>query len=191
MLAYVLTLGRVALAGAFAACAWAAHNGGPGAALTWEWVAVLLTLAGAAEVTDLLDGIVARRTRSASYLGGLLDPLCDSLSRLTMYFAAALSGWVWLAVPLVMVGRDVVVAYVRTVQAHVGGRTSARRSGKAKAVVQGAGILVIVVLAGCGGAWVRTVRPAVGGVVIAVTAWSLVDYLRGGWGAFAQLYHRR
>lgn len=117
MLAYMLTLGRLVLGAAFAACAAGAWRSAGAGALPPGWTAGLLVVACAAELTDLLDGIVVRRGGTAGRLGGLLDPLCDSLSRLTMYFAAALAGWVTLAVPLVIVGRDLVVAYVRTVRA--------------------------------------------------------------------------
>ena len=189
MLAYMLTLGRLVLGAAFAACAAGAWRSAGAGALPPGWTAGLLVVACAAELTDLLDGIVARRGGTAGRLGGLLDPLCDSLSRLTMYFAAALAGWVTLAVPLVIVGRDLVVAYVRTVRALAGGQTSARSSGKIKAIVQGVGLIAIVCLAADRTAeWAAAGRTAVAACVIAVTLWSLIDYLRAGWGAVARLY---
>jgi phosphatidylglycerophosphate synthase len=158
---------------------------------------VLLALVLAAECSAMLDGWAARRAGTASELGGLLDPLCDSLARLTMFFAAALAGWVWIGVPLTMAGRDIIVAYVRVVAGRTGGRTSARLSGKVKAVVQGAAIVAIVVLASrwaapAGGAasagaapWLRA---GIAAAVIVVTLWSLADYLRGGWGQIRKLY---
>ena len=140
------------------------------------------------ELTDLLDGLVARRTGTASQLGGIFDPLSDSLSRLTIYFAMALAGWVSIAVPLVMAGRDIVVAYTRIANALTGGRTAARISGKIKAIVQSAGIPAVATLA----LWpaspaIEAGRWAAGGCVIAVTLWSLVDYLRGSLPAIRQL----
>ena len=183
MLAHALTLGRLLLGAGFAACV-AAFGDSP---TTAEAVGLLLLAVGV-ELSDLLDGPIARRAGTASRLGGLLDPLCDSLARLTMYFAAALAGWVTLAVPLAMTGRDLMVAYVRTVRAHVGGETSARRSGKLKAIIQGAGIVAIVVLARAEGAWVPAARCVVAAGVLAATGWSLVDYVRGGWPAVLRLY---
>ena len=184
----MLTLSRVALAGVFAALV-AVWGPGPvdGAA-----AAGLLLVAAVAECTDMLDGWAARRTGTASELGGLLDPLCDSLSRLTMFFAAGLMGWVWLAVPLTMAGRDIIVAYVRIVVGRAGGNTSARTSGKIKAFVQGGGIFAIVLLAsrwmgeGAGG-FVPWARAVVSVVVMAVTLWSLADYVRGGWPAIRKM----
>jgi CDP-diacylglycerol---glycerol-3-phosphate 3-phosphatidyltransferase len=191
MLAWVLTLSRLPIAAAFAVAV--AMCAGEGRQVgTWPTVNLLL-LAGLAEATDLLDGWAARRYGSASELGGLVDPLCDSLARLTMFFAMALAGWLWIAVPLVMAGRDIIVAYIRVVQARTGGATGARLSGKAKALVQGAAVLATVLLAS---RWVapsnaQLWREAVGIAVIAVTAWSLADYFSAGWPALKNMAKRR
>lgn len=180
MLAYLLTFARLPLAGAFAVVV-AVLADRPNVPVAWA--IVLFGVAACEEITDLLDGMVARKTGTASRLGGLLDPLADSLARLTMYFAMALAGWITIAVPLAMTARDIVVAYTRIVQAMTGGKTSARASGKFKAVVQGAGIFVIVGLAASqarlDGGLVQVLRAAVAALIIAATSWSLLDYLRG------------
>ncbi len=177
MLANLLTLLRLVLAAGFAA---GVALAGPGHALSAGWLTLLLILAGGAELTDLLDGPLARARGAAGRVGGLLDPLCDALSRLTLYFAAALAGWVALAVPLVMVGRDLLVAYCRVFQAYMNWPTSARFSGKAKAVIQGSALLALVVLAGRQESYAQPARLGIGALVIAVTLWSLFDYLRLG-----------
>ena len=98
-----------------------------------------------------------------------------------MYFAMALAGWITIAVPLAMTARDIVVAYTRIVQALTGGKTSARTSGKLKAFVQGAGIFAIVGFA-AGQArldpnLVQVLRAGIAALIIAVTSWSLLDYI--------------
>lgn len=179
MLANYLTLSRIVLAGGFAAVVAAGSRElGPGT------LTALLALAVAIELTDMFDGIVARRSGTAGPLGGLLDPLADSLSRLTVYFAMALAGWVTIAVPLVMAGRDIVVAYTRIFQAAGGGKTSARISGKIKAIVQGVGVFAILVLAGLPDRAISldvlaAARAVTAGVIIVATVWSLLDYVRG------------
>jgi len=80
MLAYLLTFARLPLAGAFAVIV-AVQAGRPG--VPAGWAIVLFGIAGCEELTDYLDGLVARKTGAASPLGGLLDPLADSLARLT------------------------------------------------------------------------------------------------------------
>ena len=166
-------------AAAFAACAAVViHQGqmGLGGAV------LLACLAFAEELTDALDGFVARRTGTASVIGGIFDPLSDSLSRLTIYFSLALTGCLSMAVPLVMAGRDIIVAYTRIVNAMTGGQTSARLSGKAKAVVQGVGIFVILVVGYALDPAKQAydlVRRSAEIILIAATAWSLIDYLKG------------
>jgi CDP-diacylglycerol--glycerol-3-phosphate 3-phosphatidyltransferase len=143
---------------------------------------VLAAIAIAEELTDALDGFVARRTGQTSRLGGILDPLCDSLARQAIYFTLALCGWVTIAVPLVMAGRDLIVSYTRIIQGLTGGKTSARVSGKIKAVVQAGGIFVLLFLATDHGLLsaraVRAGRWTVAGLVIGVCLWSLSFYLR-------------
>ncbi len=199
MIANTLTFARLVLAAAFAACVGlllrddGLSSGGAG---------VLIVLAIAEELTDILDGMAARRLGTVSMFGGIFDPLIDSLSRLTIYFAMALVGWITLAVPFVMAGRDVVVAYTRIAKAISGGKTSARFTGKLKAVVQGGGIVVVVLLAwladhsgeratipflsAMGPDVVRTLRLITAGILIAVTTWSLCDYVQDAWPAIRQ-----
>ena len=192
MLAWVLTLLRLPIATAFAVTVGLMAPADQ--CLGWGVVAVLWTLAALAELTDLLDGWAARRFATVSELGHLADPLCDSLARLTMFFSLALSGRLWIGVPLVMAGLDIVVAYIRVVLAGTGRRTAARISGKVKAVVQGAAVLAVVALAG---PWGRETgnaqlwRSIVGWLVIATTVWSLIDYVRAGAAAVAEMARRR
>jgi CDP-diacylglycerol--glycerol-3-phosphate 3-phosphatidyltransferase len=193
MIPNCLTGLRVVLAGAFAACVALADRDGSGAG--GAWVALLAALALTEEATDLLDGMIARRLDQASRLGGILDPLADSLARLTMYFSLALVGWVPLAVPLVMGGRDIIVAYTRIVQALTGGKTSARLSGKLKAIIQGGGIGGVLALAWAhgrvGAEMLQWLRWVLGGGIIGVTVWSLADYLRGAWPGLRQMARER
>ena len=184
MLANLITLARLPLAAGFAlAVGAAADAAGAGDTIPAAWAWGLIAIAAFEELTDFLDGWVARRTHTASRLGGILDPLADSLARLTMYFALALVGWVTLAVPLLMALRDIVVSYTRTVQAMTGGKTSARLSGKLKAVVQGGGVfVVVVVMANWLGPYNDFGQMAIAltaWAVILVTVWSLADYIRG------------
>lgn len=192
MIPWVLTLARLPLAAAFAIAVAVFARAGEG--LTAGPRLALLALVLAAECTDMLDGWVARRTGRQSELGGLVDPLCDSLARLTMYFTLGLAGWVWLGVPLLMAGRDLVVAYVRVVIGITGGKTSARASGKIKAIVQGVGLLALVLVAGPtapdrAGAIIAA-RWSIAAAVMFVTIWSLVDYIRTGWRAAWQMAQR-
>lgn len=98
-----------------------------------------LVLLGIIEITDAVDGKIARRFSLVSEWGATLDPFADSLSRLIVYWALATKGFVLLIVPLIMALRDITVAYSRIVLAQNKRTVSAKKSGKIKATVQAIG----------------------------------------------------
>jgi len=190
MLAYVLTLGRLVLAAGFALSVALASDGGR---ISTTAATALLALAIVEELTDIFDGWAARRFGTVSRLGGILDPLVDSLSRATIYFAMAWAGWISPVVPLVMVARDIIVAYTRIANATIGAATSARLSGKLKAIIQGGGIPAVIVLASpwaagvLAGGTIENLRLASAGILVAITVWSLVDYVAAAWPAIKEM----
>ncbi len=190
MLAYVLTIGRVVLAAIFAVLVAMLAPDGQISTLA---AAGLIALAIVTELTDIFDGWAARRFGTVSRLGGILDPLVDSLSRSAIYFAMALVGWITLAVPFVMIARDIVVAYTRIANASQGAATSARFSGKFKAIIQGGGIPVIIALAApaatdvLGRELTGTLPMIAAAVLIVVTLWSMIDYIVGAWPAIKEM----
>ena len=166
----VLTLARIPLAIVFA-----------GLIATVDRTVVPLLISflvlGAAELTDLLDGILARYLGLVSEWGAMLDPFADSFSRLIIYWGLAAGGLVLWHVPLVMALRDVAVAYSRIVLTRHGASVKANWSGKIKAGVQSGGAMLAV--------WWPLYHDAVGdwsylfiswGVMIA-TAASVVEYV--------------
>ncbi len=129
------------------------------------------------EVSDALDGALARRLGVVSRWGQMFDPYADSVSRLIVYWALAQAGLALAIVPLVMALRDVTVAYSRLVAADHGGSVSARFSGKIKAWVQGLGAMLLTT-APLYPAWVTVPPPStISWIVILVTAASAVDYV--------------
>jgi CDP-diacylglycerol--glycerol-3-phosphate 3-phosphatidyltransferase len=186
MLANALTLSRIGIGAVFAiVLASAVRDHG---FVSPSGAVILIVILLASEATDIFDGVVARKMGTAGPFGGILDPLCDSLCRLTVYFALALAGYLTIVVPFVMTARDIVVAYVRIFASMTGGKTSARPSGKIKAIVQGSGAPLLLLVAALGTnppsmAWSRW-ETGVAAAVIAVTCWSLFDYLAGAVSAF-------
>ncbi len=151
---------------------------------TSRWVALALVVAF--EVTDLLDGFLARRLAQVSQLGKILDPLADSVSRFTVFLGFLTLDYasVWAIAPIFY--RDSIVSTVRILAASQGVIVSARWSGKLKAVVQGTAIIVILSASclratlGLAEADVRTsVAQPLMWFVAAVTLFSLGDYLLG------------
>jgi CDP-diacylglycerol--glycerol-3-phosphate 3-phosphatidyltransferase len=87
------------------------------------------------EVSDLLDGYLARKLRQETEAGKVLDPLADSLSRLTYFLCYTVAGIMPAWVLLVLVYRDIAVSYIRVLFSRAGVMLPARTSGKAKAWV--------------------------------------------------------
>ena len=105
-----------------------------------------LAIAILSELTDLFDGIVARRRNEVTDFGKILDPLADSISRLTIFICFIYGGQAPIYLVVFILYRDSMVATIRTVCAYRGVVVSARRSGKTKAVVQATAILIILLL---------------------------------------------
>ena len=112
------------------------------------YLMIAIILIAYSELTDMLDGYIARRDNIITDIGKLLDPLSDSISRFLYFFAFGYIGLfpIWLVLALFL--RDIIVAYIRTYASLSGIAMGARYSGKLKAVVQFAGqylLLFIVV----------------------------------------------
>lgn len=96
---------------------------------------ILWVLFGIMEITDLIDGKVARKLNQISDTGKLLDPFADSLARLTYFLCFAIAGVLEVWIFLIILYRDLGVSFVRLMMARRGIAMSARFSGKLKAVV--------------------------------------------------------
>jgi CDP-diacylglycerol--glycerol-3-phosphate 3-phosphatidyltransferase len=147
------------------------------------WLSLLTALI--IELSDLVDGAVARRWNQVTDLGKLLDPLADSVSRLTIYACFASEELIPVWAFLVLMYRDAAVAMTRTLCAYRREVLSARISGKIKAWFQGTG--EITILGGCalaGGWHPHGIYLVVGIVVAGVTTWSGIDYLWSHRGAY-------
>jgi len=96
-------------------------------------------------VTDFLDGYLARKWGEVSTLGKYLDPFSDKISNMTVFLCFLASGYssVWMVALIYF--REASVETLRTLAANEGMTMPARRSGKWKTAIQGAGILIILV----------------------------------------------
>lgn len=156
----------------------------------WAY-AVCMGLFLLSELTDYLDGKIARRYNQISVFGKIMDPFADSISRFSIFISFLSIGLapVWLIV--VFFYRDVLVAIVRVFAMREGVVVSARTSGKHKAWVQAVcifAVLAILILQK------KSVLPpaillpfhidlitAILGLAAIVTVWSGVDYWLGNY----------
>ena len=108
---------------------------------------LLMGLVAFVELSDFFDGYLARKLNLVTDLGKILDPMADSITRLTILLTFT-QGIVQLPLLLVFVFiyRDAMISTLRTLCALRGVTLAARISGKVKAVVQGVAIFFILAL---------------------------------------------
>jgi CDP-diacylglycerol--glycerol-3-phosphate 3-phosphatidyltransferase len=185
----LLTLSRLILAPAFLFAFLVPAHGGIGGTATGQWLALALVVYF--ELTDMVDGAVARHLAQTSQLGKILDPLADSISRFTVFLGFLVEGFASPWAIACIFYRDAIVSTIRVLAASQGVIVSARWSGKLKAVVQGTAIVTIMVLMIARGTFGLEFdadgadplresfsRPVMWGVAV-VTLFSLGDYLWG------------
>lgn len=108
---------------------------------------ILLCLLAVSEFSDALDGYLARKYNQVTDLGKILDPMADSIYRISVFLTFTLEP---IRVPMLLIFvflyRDSVTSTLRTICALRGFALAARISGKIKAVVQAICAFTILVL---------------------------------------------
>ena len=135
-----LSLSRIALAGVFV-YTFFLHSflGGVGC------IVVIAT----SQITDFLDGYIARRRGEVSDFGKWIDPLTDAIFFMTVFVCFWLDSWMPSWAIIMLLSREVIMncflrPWLRSRKVFVG----ARMSGKVKTVVQGiighVGLLILL-----------------------------------------------
>lgn len=108
---------------------------------------ILIGTMAIAELSDVFDGLIARRRNQVTELGKILDPMADSIFRLSVFLTLT-QGFVQLPLWLVLFFfyRDSIISTLRTICALRGVSLAARLSGKVKAVVQASATFLILTL---------------------------------------------
>ena len=149
-------------------------------------VPVLWLLFLSSEVTDLLDGIIARKRGEVSDFGKLFDPFADTLTQLTYFFCFVIDGILPPILFLAVMYREFSILLVRNLMLKKGITLGARMGGKIKTVTYmlAAGLALIVssmVRLGIGGVLYRVfITSAVIVFIISVliAIISFFDYLK-------------
>lgn len=96
-------------------------------------------------ITDLLDGILARRHNLVTSLGKLLDPLADKLltSAVLIMLIPLMKVPAWLV--FLIIGRDIIITGLRAIAATQGLILNASRMGKNKMVSQTVALIFLLV----------------------------------------------
>jgi CDP-diacylglycerol--glycerol-3-phosphate 3-phosphatidyltransferase len=98
----------------------------------------------AASVTDMVDGILARRMGLVTNLGKFLDPLADKLLIGTVLIMLVRLSWVEAWVAAAIIGREMAVTGLRAVAADAGVVIAADRFGKLKTIIQTAALCPLI-----------------------------------------------
>jgi len=98
----------------------------------------------AASVTDVVDGLVARRMGLVTNLGKFLDPLADKLLIGTALIMLTYLNWVEAWVAVAIIGREMAVTGLRAVAADAGMVIAADRFGKLKTIIQTAALFPLI-----------------------------------------------
>jgi CDP-diacylglycerol--glycerol-3-phosphate 3-phosphatidyltransferase len=97
-------------------------------------VSVLWALFIISEITDLLDGKVARKRGEVGDFGKLFDPFADVLVRISYFLCFVLDGILPAALLLLVLYREFGILFLRILMMKKGVAMGARKGGKIKAV---------------------------------------------------------
>jgi CDP-diacylglycerol--glycerol-3-phosphate 3-phosphatidyltransferase len=149
----------------------------------WTVPALWLVFA-VSEITDLIDGKLARGRNETSDFGKFYDPFADTLVQLTNFLCFVIDGILPVVLLLFFLYREFSVLFIRNLMLRKGVTMGARMGGKIKTVVYIASCALALLAAsfkrlgqdGALFAWTRTAAVALfsAGVVLAII--SFFDY---------------
>lgn len=108
---------------------------------------ILLSLLTISELSDALDGYLARKYNQVTDLGKILDPMADSISRISVFLTFTQPPVnISLLYVFIFLYRDSIISTLRTICALRGFALAARPTGKIKAILQAICCLFITAL---------------------------------------------
>ena len=143
--AMVLTGSRL-FTGALFAYLFVNAVGSDGLVSSFAFLNAALITAIALELSDAFDGMVARARNQVSDLGKIFDPICDAISRQTIFLAFLLVGAIPIWAFMVFLYRDSLIYLLRIMAAKDGFVMAASPSGKIKAITQAVATFLILIL---------------------------------------------
>lgn len=108
---------------------------------------ILIAILVICEASDVIDGFLARKKNQVTDLGKIIDPMADTITHISVFFTFTQG---MISIPLLLVFlllyRELAISALRTLCALKGFALAARKSGKAKAILQAIVCFLILVL---------------------------------------------
>lgn len=108
-----------------------------------------ISLAIIIELSDAIDGIIARKKNKVTRFGKIFDPMCDSVARQTIFCTFMVTGIIPIWMFLIFLYRDAILSFIRIMCAIDGTIIAAKLSGKLKAIFQAIGSFFVLLVVLC------------------------------------------
>ena len=131
----ILTLARMVMVPLFIIVYYIGFTG-------WNYVAAALFIV--ASLTDLFDGMLARKMDCVSNFGKLMDPIADKLLVTAALLMLMDWGKIGALIPIIIIGREFIISGFRLLATSAGVVIAAGPIGKVKTALQMVGISIIL-----------------------------------------------
>ena len=130
-----------------------------------------------ADMTDIVDGYIARKRNQITNFGKLMDPIADKLLFCSAFISMTYNGMLNPLLCIIFVGREIIVSGFRLVTAGSGKVIAANWLGKLKSTLQVIAILATLLGNPIFSRWNFPFDFGVMCTAAVFTIWSAVDYI--------------
>ena len=141
----------------------------------WNWLAAGIFFV--ADMTDVVDGYIARKRNLVTNFGKLMDPIADKLLFCAAFVMMTYNGMLNPILCIVFVGREIIVSGFRLVTANSGKVIAANWLGKTKSTLQVIGIIAMLLDNPIFRIWNIPFDSIVMLLACVFTIWSALDYI--------------
>lgn len=144
----------------------------------WNYYAAVIFIV--ASITDMLDGMIARKYNLVSNFGKLMDPMADKLlfvTTLVIVLDWGKLGSFGLLVTVILIGREFLISGVRLIAAEKGVVIAAGSIGKIKTIVQLVGISLVLLENPIFSIWSIPMGEILVYASMVFSIWSCIEYI--------------
>lgn len=141
----------------------------------WNWLAAAVFFI--ADMTDIVDGYIARKRHLITNFGKLMDPIADKLLFLSAFIMLTALGMLHPLLCILFVAREIVIDGFRLVAASSGTVIAAGKLGKLKATLQVLAILATLLENPLFSLWNIPFDFILMCAAAVLAVWSLLDYI--------------